>query len=160
MQAWALSNHSSGGGSLGEWIFNRSLPDAEPTPVIIDAITPYAIQKNWNTPSEFPCCPQQIVERSILNYAENLVRGAVFCRNNVYGSLVFERAVADDGQSIYVIAKSSGIKPWALAKITYENGVFVHENLGTFFKQDGVEKYYTLAQGLEWTGGDTFDDNC
>ena len=33
-------------------------------------------------------------------------------------------------------------------------------NLGTFFTEVGVEKQYALAQGLEWTGGDTLDDYC
>lgn len=52
----------------------------------------------------------------------------------------------------------NAIKPWSLAQITYENGLFVHENLGSFFKKEGAEKRFTLVQGLEWTGGDTFDD--
>ncbi len=52
----------------------------------------------------------------------------------------------------------NAIKPWSLAQVTFENNLFVHENLGSFRKKDGAEKYFTLAQGLEWTGGDTFDD--
>jgi hypothetical protein len=47
-----------------------------------------------------------------------------------------------------------------LAEITYQNDVFVHNSLGTFFEKDGAEKQFTLAQGLEWTGTDTIDDNC
>ena len=52
------------------------------------------------------------------------------------------------------------IKPYSLAEITYQNNVFVHNSLGTFFEKDGVEKQFTLVQGLEWTGGDSIDDYC
>ena len=54
----------------------------------------------------------------------------------------------------------SAMKPFSLAEITYENDVFFHNSLGSFFKQDGAEKQFTIAQGLEWTGGQTFDDLC
>ena len=50
------------------------------------------------------------------------------------------------------------VKPWALSKITYEDGVFYHESNGTFFEEDGAQKFFTLAQGKEWTGGTVFDE--
>jgi hypothetical protein len=52
------------------------------------------------------------------------------------------------------------MKPWTLAQVTFEAGQFVHTNLGSFFGRDGAEKQFCLAQGKEWTGGDTFDDFC
>jgi len=55
---------------------------------------------------------------------------------------------------------TEGVKPWALAKISYENGVFVHSSLGSFFSKEGAEKQFYLAQGLEWYGGDSIDDYC
>lgn len=67
-------------------------------------------------------------------------------------------------QSFYVLSESTegetAIKPWALAKITHEDGVFVHTSLGNFLTQQGAEKRYCLAQGLEWCGGDSIDDYC
>jgi hypothetical protein len=45
-----------------------------------------------------------------------------------------------------------------LAQVTYENDLFIHTNLGSFFEKDGAKKHFMLAQGLKWTGGDTFDD--
>ena len=38
--------------------------------------------------------------------------------------------------------------------------VYLHTSMGSFFTEEGAEKQFTLAQGLEWTGGDTFDDYC
>lgn len=36
--------------------------------------------------------------------------------------------------------------------------VVAHINRGSFFEERGAYKYWTLAQGLKWSGGDTFDD--
>jgi hypothetical protein len=131
-------------------------------PEIIFAKTPNAIQRNWRIISEFPCCPQLSTDKPLAVYAENLQPGLVFCRNDVYSSLVLKSSISDDRQSLYVISESTqgneAVKPWALAKITYENGLFIHTSLGSFFSKDGAEKQYCLVQGLEWNGGDSIND--
>ena len=165
---WAKSDKKPSGGSLGKWIFDRSnlqnsavdpVPDA---PEIIDSKTLNAAQRNWKVPSEFPCCPQERVKEPLIAYAKELKAGSVFCQNDAYTSLVYKRATSDDGESIYVIAESTegenAVKPWALSMITFENGLYVHTSLGSFFTKEGADKQYHLDQGLEWTGGDTFDD--
>ena len=53
-----------------------------------------------------------------------------------------------------------GPKPFGLSKITFLSGRFIHENIRTYFEEDGARKYFTIAQGLEWTGGEVFDDMC
>jgi hypothetical protein len=50
------------------------------------------------------------------------------------------------------------MKPWALCKITYENDLYMHPSIQTFFPKVGVENQFCLAQGLKWTGGDSIDD--
>lgn len=50
------------------------------------------------------------------------------------------------------------VKPYSLAEVTYQDEVFVHNSLGTYSRKEGVEKQFTLLQGLEWTGGETFDE--
>jgi len=170
MLAWAKSDKRPSGGSLGKWIFeqdtlqNQQVEAIHEVPETIMAKTLNAKQRNWRIPSEFPCCPQEYFQEPIAIYAENLKPGLVFCRNDVYSSLVLKSALSEDGQLIYVLTESSegknAVKPWALAKITYENGLFVHTNLNNFFTQEGAEKQYCLAQGLEWTGGDSIDDYC
>jgi len=130
--------------------------------VIIESLTPNAVQREWKTPSEFPCCPQEYTEGPIRTYANNLITGSVFCQNNLYSSLVFKSSASEDKQTIYVISTGdkNSVKPLALAKITFENGKFVHTSLGSFFSQEGAEKQFCLAQGLEWHGGDSIDDYC
>ena len=161
--AWAKSDNRPFGGSLSEWLFNRTkvqnLPEISD---LIESKTLNAVQRDWQTPSEFPCFPQEISEDPLATYAENLKVDSVFCRNDLYSSLVYNSAMSDDRQSIFVITKpeEKSVKSWALAKITFENGQFVHTSIRTFFSKEGAEKQFTLAQGLEWTGGDSIDDYC
>ncbi len=152
-----------------EWI-DKSLEEPIDQPVdelpnIIASKTPGVVQRNWKVASEFPACPQECPEGHLEAYANRLTKGTVFCRNEQYAATVFETGISVDGQSLCVMTEpetvSGGtIKPFALVAITYEDGMFVHESRGTFFEQKGAEKYFMLALGQEWTGGDGIDDYC
>ncbi|MEJ2881483.1 HNH endonuclease signature motif containing protein [Pedobacter sp. GR22-6] len=173
MMKWAaggkVSGKVAGSGTLDRWIFSRGngqdvelyeeFQQPDPTP----SLTANAAQRDWKTPSEFPCCPQEFTE-PITAYVESLKEGKVFCRNQWYTSIVVKHAVLDGGESIYVMSEnadeSGAIKPWVLAEITFEQGQFVHINRRNFFSREGAEKQYILAQGLEWTGEDSIDDYC
>ena len=65
-------------------------------------------------------------------------------------------------KAIFILTKfePKGVKPYALAKVTFENDCFIHTALGTFFTLEEGYKSFTLAQGLEWSGGDSIDDYC
>ncbi|NDE63870.1 MAG: HNH endonuclease [Chlamydiae bacterium] len=130
---------------------------------LVMAKTPSAAQRKWRTPTEFLCCPQETESGSIAAYAARLTVGAIFARNDFSTSVVLEAAMVGNGQSIFVMceqAEENAIKPWSLAKITLEGGLYVHASMGKFFTKEGAEKAFCLASGLEWTGGDTFDDYC
>lgn len=163
---WAKQGKIPKGGQLGEWVFTKlgqqTENPAEKNP-ITDSLTPNAVQNNWKTPSEFPFCPQNITDNPIHYYAENLKGGEIFSRNQYSNSIISDFALSEDKNTLWIMCKNSdkeAIKPWSLAQVTYENDLVVHSNLGSFFKKDGAEKQFTLAQGKEWTGGDTFDDYC
>lgn len=168
--AWAKSDKPLQGGSLGEWIYNRSISSPlteyfEEELEFINSLTPNAVQKirNWKTPSEFPCCPKKNINNSVAEYVANLNVGYVFSRNQYTSSIIERFAVSKDEDTLWIMCKSgedNPIKPYSLAEITYQNDVFVHNSLGTFFEKDGAEKQFTLVQGLEWTGNDTIDDYC
>jgi hypothetical protein len=168
MLAWAKGDKRLSGGSLGKWIFYRDPwqnQHVETVPEVLDIImakTLNAAQGNWRVPSEFPCCPQEYAEEPITAYSEKLKTGSVFCQNDVYSALVSKSAISYDRQALYVISESkegkNALKPWALTKITFENGLFMHTSLHNFFTPEGAEKQYCLAQGLKWTGGDSMDD--
>ena len=157
--------------SLDEWLIhryeiqNRASNDKYRTiGYITQSLTKNAIQIKWTVPSEFPCCPQGIVDNPITSYFDNLLEDSLFCKNDSYKTFVLDAALSEDEKTIFVISESSNVKeavkPWVLSRITYENPAYVHYSLGSFFTKIGAEKYFCLAQGKEWTGGDSIDDYC
>lgn len=164
--AWAKSDKPLNGGSLGEWIFNRSLQEVQieiGVPEFSTSLTPNAVQKDWKTPTEFLCCPQESTNNSIASYAKNIKIGETFSLNQYAKSIAVKFAISQDENTLWVMCEFSegdSIKPWSLLQVTCEKDLFVHTSLGTFFQKDGAEKQFTLAQGLEWTGGDSIDDYC
>ena len=131
---------------------------------ITDANSPAcATQKYWITPTDFPLCPKEISDTAIIDYYNNLSKGEVFTKNQYGETKILEFAVNEEKTYVWVLCKrteKNPVKPWTLAGIYLEDGRIVHENLHSFFEEKGGYKYFTLAQGEEWTGGDCFDDYC
>jgi len=153
---WAKSDSMPKGGKLGEWVFETS-DKFESTG---ESLTKNVIQKKWNTPSLFPQCPESNINNPLKVYFDNLKQDVVFSTNKYGESVVMKRALSEDGKTLYVMTfnEKSFMKQFALATVTYEDGFFIHESKGSYFEEQGAEKYYTLEQGLEWTGGDGIDD--
>lgn len=153
---WAKSDSTPKGGKLGEWVFETS-DKFESTG---ESLTKNVIQKKWNTPSLFPQCPESNINNPLKVYFDNLKEDEVFSTNKYGKSVVMKRALSEDGKTLYVMTfnEKNFIKQFALATVTYEDGFYIHENKGSYFEEQGAEKYYTLEQGLEWTGGDGIDD--
>ena len=158
------SQKSSKGNGLGSWIFREiKQVDSETDEYSLkDSLTYGAKQRNWKTPTEFLLCPQER-NKSLELYMSNMQKGKVFSRTQ-YGDGGVIRAYGynPDDSSIYVLTykEEGAIKPWALSRITLEDGFYVHENKHSFFQEDGGLKFFTLAMGREWKGGQVFDDNC
>ncbi|MBR4275573.1 MAG: HNH endonuclease [Prevotella sp.] len=129
---------------------------------ITESFTPNALQVNWITPTEFPCCPQGEFDSPLEEYFSRLSKGVVFTRNEYGETKVEEVGISDDKTYIYVMgsSKTAFPKPWSLAKITYKEGKFYHESKHMFFEEVGARKYFTIGLNREWTDGDVFDDYC
>ena len=126
-----------------------------------DSLTPGAKQLRWKTPTAFLLCPSLNEERSLQAYLNNLQKDRMFLRNEFWESTVCEAGYNSDKDALYVITHNdTGVKHWALCKIYMQDGAFVHLSIGTFFREDGAQKYFTLAMEREWTGGPVFDDGC
>lgn len=132
-----------------------------------DSLTPGAKQISWKTPTEFLLCPQNGQERTLQSYQNNLTIGKVFSRNQYGdGGVVLDFGLNETDNALIVLTQkgdedgNKAIKPWALCKITMQDGYFVHKSEGSFFYKNGGQKYFTLAMGREWTGGQVFDDLC
>jgi len=160
---WAKSDKLISGGSLSKWVYNRNTQEkyVVEESELTTSISPNVKQKDWKTPTEFPLCPKGNTNNHIVSYKANLKIGEIFSRNQ-YSTFVIENfAISNDRNTLWVMCKNidyEAVKPWSLAQVSYENEFFIHKNLGSFFKKDGAEKQFTIAQGLEWKGGDTFDD--
>jgi hypothetical protein len=137
-------------------------------PELVQAKSPaVAWQKRWKTPTDFLCCPSEVSNNTITEYFNNLIIGCNYNSTLYYGNdkpdfqKIVDKAYIDDNNSILVFSVNEGvIKPYALSKIYISDDKIIHESIGTFFEEDGARKRFTLAQGLEWTGGDSIDDYC
>lgn len=152
--------HSTATTKMGEWIYKPIYPQTI-NHYDIKALSPsVAVQRYWTTPTEFILCPKQISDTPLEDYCKNLQKEALFSQNKNNSASVLDFALCS--KAIFVICKfdERSVKHFALVEIIYKNNFFVHINRGSFFEEQGAYKYWTLAQGLEWSGGDTFDDFC
>ncbi len=125
------------------------------------SLTENAIQRNWITPTQFLCCPQKISNTPLNDYLNNLQIDKIFSNNQYGQSKIVKFGMSKDKKTIVVQTYTEGgVKNLYIAKITFENNLFVHTNGGSYFSDEGAEKYYTLALGEEWTGGEVLDDYC
>jgi len=148
-------NRSTSG--IGEWIYSSNFLDEND---VTDSLVPLAKQVNWKMPNNFLCCPKEIKDDPIECYLRNLSEGCDFSISDYGTSKVLKFAPADNDTIVIQTSIPSSIKSYAVAKITYVDGYYFHESLGSFMFNEGAEKAYTQAQGLEWAGGDCFDDFC
>lgn len=160
--AWAQSDSSSNGGTLGDWIFGKQLDPEEEAEAHVESKTSGAVQRNWRVPAEFPLSPQLGHEKPLEAYLDRLDEDAVFAVSRFGQTKVVQAALGSEGTALFVLGAQGdeAVKPWSLARVTYEGDSFVHESCGTFFTLEGAEKQFTLIQGLPWDGGETFDDYC
>lgn len=162
LEAWAASPRPSRGGGASDWIL-RPPPSAsvhhDPA-AIVQSKTRGAVQRKWRVPAEFPLCPDPQTDSPLDAYLDRLTPGVVAVVSPYGETRVGTALRTPDGGAILLLGEhgKEAIKPWSLAKVTYENGLFVHESMGTFFERAGAEKYLTLEQGLPWEGGEVFDD--
>jgi hypothetical protein len=159
---WAKSERNPTGGNIGEWLYapkSREQVKGLEKDRLIESHTPKVLQKNWKTPSEFPLCPKDVFPTALVDYFNKLIKGEVFTRNQYGESKVALASLSENSDKLFVICNNSqGVKEWSFAQVFIDTNYFVHESLGTFFTLNGAKKQFTLAQGLEWEGGDTIDD--
>ena len=127
---------------------------------LTSSLTPNAKQQYWNTPTHFPLCPNKIKGDAINEYFQNLAIGKEFCYNNIWRSIIADFAMSEDNEKILIVCDNgeNSLKRWVLVQISFEKEHYVHSTLGTYFKQDGAIKYFTLGQGKKWEGGEVYDD--
>ncbi len=159
---WAESIGGAQGSRFGQAAYDLRQPNPfaiEPS-ADQESLTPMAIQRRWRTPSEFPNCPNTIGSDPLGEYVAKLTPGSVFTRN-IFGETL--TLLAGRGDGLLVVMNEmpeNAVKGWAVAKVTVEDGKFVHESQGTFFSDLGAQKKYCDLLNLEAPSGDCIDDYC
>lgn len=168
LERWAKEdNVPTGKGKIGEWIYkNQNVVEVEMEPdLVTESLTKNAVQINWRTPTEFPLCPENPGDFPLQEYLDRLQKDVVFSKTAYGESKVLSAGLNNVGNALFVATYSNSeeaVKGFALAKIEYDrsSNTYYHESRGTFFGEDGVNKYFTIERGYEWTGGEVFDDLC
>ena len=125
----------------------------------IRSLTPNALERGWRAPYEFPFCPQQ--GGDLNSYFEAIEIGEEVAIGKGYSFFTTEKAMSRDGTAICLktVSGEDSVKPYGIMTITMEDGWFIHKGRG-YSDEEGQTKYFTIAKGEEWTGGDVFDDFC
>lgn len=123
--------HSVATNKMGEWIYKPIYPQKIDA-YHIKAISPNtAIQRFWNTPTEFPLCPKQASETPLEDYFKNLKKNAIFAQNRFYSSTIVRFDRAKNKDAIFVLSIPAKARNYRLTQIVYENNFFVHINRHT-----------------------------
>ena len=174
---WAINKPKPQGNGIGEWVFqekhytyydkNFITTDSFDEKFIeineeYPSLTTNVIQINWKTPTIFPLCPNTITDNPLEKYFENLKVNEVFSKNEYNYSRVFDFALSAEKDKLFIICEYAeyAVKPWTLTEVYHKEGIYYHKSKGSFFDEEGARKYFTIAIGREWTGGDVFDDFC
>ena len=159
-EAWAESGSIPSGGAIGEWLYGTAeRADFEPDPEEYESLTPSVVQVRWRVPTEFPECPSEVADDALAQYAENLVFGKVFARNDIYQSLVVQRSLVED--ALIVMTHNPGpnaIKDWAVAQIFVRGEFFYHRSEHQYFSLQGALKTFCELTGDSYE--DCMDDYC
>jgi HNH endonuclease len=113
MQAWAKSDNPLKGGSLGKWIFDRSIIEAqsEILPNFIMSKTLNAAQRvvfNFeDKPNEYPSTPQVFIGDPLKAYNERLTEGSIFFRNHNGEYVVVKSGFSKDKKTLWVLTRAA-----------------------------------------------------
>lgn len=155
---------------MGEWVFNP--PQAEQSNLDLinnyneesfkESLTANAYQ-TWETPTKFPCCPPEAKTNMLEEYLLNLEVGKILCQSELFTSEITKFEYNAEKAAIIVQTvqtNKESVKPWHITKISVQGNICYHSLCYRCFGEDGADKYYTIACGREWAGGDVFDDFC
>lgn len=126
------------------------------------SLTKHAARVNqWHVNGYFPSV-ENCSEVTLKEYLSVLNKGSIiFIADTIDPyTIVAEKAeISPDGKALMIICETEAVKPYVLMTVKVQDNFFVH-SYEMFFEHDGAEKYYELALGRDWTGGEVSDDYC
>src|SRR5690606_12067926 len=114
------------------------------------ALTKGCSQIRWGAKYYFPCCPKEKEIISLETYFQNLKIGSVFAYNDDSPKLIaVQFARIKNNSSILVMcereissSEKEGFQPWLITEITYNNALFIHAKVGSYFEKDDADKEF------------------
>lgn len=124
------------------------------------ALTKGCAQYGWGAHYYFPCCPEEIGIHPLEAYFQNLKIGAVFAYNDDSPKLiVLEFVISKNSSSILIMCEREGLmseregfQPWFIAEIRFENGLFVHNKLQSYFEKEDADLEFLSCKDQEAVG--------
>lgn len=114
----------------------------EREPLKTQSLTPNAVQLDWRNPVTFHCCPQEFSGNPLEAYMANMKEGDIFSSNK-FGDSTILKCGMPQPDCLWVMCRVSiGWKTHAFTKITFEDGIFYHENMGLYDFGDDPEKIF------------------
>lgn len=154
-------------GKLSDWIYEKkqfvTIKTIDHESFIKAKYPETALQMNWRTPTEYPCCPIDFQNNGLTDYFDNLRIGNIFSRNQYATYRILDKMWIDNDSAILVITQDyskDAVKPFGLAKIYCSGGQFIHQGISTFWEENGARQRFTEMQGLKWEGEDSIDNYC
>ncbi|WP_051651787.1 HNH endonuclease signature motif containing protein [Prevotella sp. P6B1] len=116
------------------------------------SLTPSALQApGWRTPTEFPCCPNDVTSDGLKEYKENLKPGFMFSSNKYDKYYVIDRAFHPKNDSLLVLAKNEQedgyFGTYSVAMIEIKFNKFVHYSVNRFGHESDATKFYKFLIG-------------
>ena len=122
-----------------------------------ESLTPNAKQK-WYTPTEFPCCPTEMNDKSLTIYNNNLKENAVFSSNNRVTYFVIDKGKIPGKEAILVFCTSKEKDSWgkfALCSVIKSKDSFLHQTEMMGLNKEDARHFFNLITGKEeWTEED------
>lgn len=124
-----------------------------------DSLTPSAKQRFWRTPTEFPCCPNEVTDNGLNEYMENLKEGELFSQNSYAKYYVIDKALIPDKKDLIVLCTNNEgeqvFGAYSICSVKIGNGKFVHMSIKRYGSRDVATHFFKLIIGEEeWTEDD------
>ena len=119
--------------------------------------TPSALQEpGWRTPTEFPCCPEDVTPDGLKEYEDNLKPGLMFSSNQYDNYYVVERAIDKKRNVLFLLCtnkKQEGYYgTYSVVAIDIKYNKFVHISMRRFgYSSDATNFYKYLIGEYELT---------
>lgn len=110
---------------------------------ITNSLTSNAKQVDWKIPTEFPLCK---CVSTMEDYYSNINIGDIFSKNNRGEGLVVKKKWIKIGYIFYVMVFNDAFEfnKWLPTSVKFENGFFLHGNLGAYHTIELADKIIRL----------------